>query len=69
MAIHKTAANNLSGTCHKCGFPTFAKAGTKWRRDLEATITWDEPDTPAAPAPAPAASPAPAPKSTGLLIQ
>lgn len=59
MAVSKTAGGNLSATCHKCGFPTFGKAGSKWRRDMDKLVRLD--DAPAADAPTPS-PPAPAPR-------
>ena len=58
VAVEKTGAGTLQLKCHKCGFSAFAKAGTKWRRDVEAAMTLDEPADPAPKAPAP---PPPAP--------
>lgn len=51
VAVEVTGAGTWQAKCHKCGAPTFAKAGTKWRRDLEAAIVLD--DKPADPKPAP----------------
>lgn len=42
VAVEQTAAGTLQLKCHKCGFSAFAKAGTKWRRDVEAAMTLDE---------------------------
>lgn len=61
VAVEKTAAGTLQLKCHKCGFSAFAKAGTKWRRDVEAAMTLDdEPADPAPPAPKNNPTPAPA---------
>lgn len=52
VAVEKTGAGTLQLKCHKCGFSAFAKAGTKWRRDVEAAMTLDdEPGDPAPPEP------------------
>lgn len=60
VAVEKTAAGTLQMKCHKCAFSGFAKAGTKWRRDVEAAMTLDDdPSTGAPPAPPPAPAPAP----------
>ncbi len=60
VAVEKTDAGTLQLKCHKCGFSAFAKAGTKWRRDVEAAMTLDEPGEPE-PAPKAPAPPPPAP--------
>lgn len=49
VAVEKTTAGTLQLKCHKCGFSAFAKAGTRWRRDVEAAMTLD--DEPGDPAP------------------
>lgn len=77
VAVNETAGGNLSATCHKCGAPTFAKKGTRWRRELEANLLRRDPDDTGAP-PAggsekdtstpPAPAPAPARKSVGLML-
>lgn len=54
MAVNETAAKNWQATCHKCGFPTFSKAGTRWRRDMEKLVTLDTADAPATPPAKPA---------------
>lgn len=51
VAVEKTDAGTLQLKCHKCGFSAFAKAGTRWRRDVEAAMTLD--DEPPEPKPAP----------------
>lgn len=72
VAVNETAGGNLSATCHKCGAPTFAKKGTKWRRDLEAShLRRDPPEGEPAPAPAgqpPAPVPAPARRAVGTML-
>lgn len=45
VAVEVTGAGTWQAKCHKCGAPTFAKTGTKWRRDLEAAIVLDEQPT------------------------
>lgn len=60
MSVEVTGAGTWQAKCHKCGFPTFGKAGTRWRRHMEAMTTLDEDAKPApAPAPTPAAKPEP----------
>lgn len=59
VAVEITGAGTWQSRCHKCGASTFAKAGTRYRRDLEQLVTLD---ADADPAPAPAARPAPDPE-------
>lgn len=60
IAVEVTGAGTWQAKCHKCGFPTFGKLGTRFRRDMESLTTLDEDATPApAPAPTPAAKPEP----------
>lgn len=77
MAVEETPAGTWQAKCHKCGCPTFGKAGTAWRRTMEQLTRRDDagPATPPAsssssPAAAPAAPTpaAPARKGSGLLI-
>lgn len=59
-AVEQTSHGTWQMKCHKCSFTTFAKAGTKWRRELEKLVTLDASTDPT-PAPAPVADPKPAP--------
>lgn len=71
VAVHKTASGNLTATCHKCGCPTFAKSGTKWRRTMEKRVRLDPPDDDAPPAaqkPTPPAAPVPPAKKAGFSM-
>lgn len=61
VAVEVTTAGTWQSKCHKCGMPTFAKAGTKWRREMEKLVTRDESDEPKPAPKAEAESPAPAP--------
>lgn len=58
VAVEETDAGTWQTKCHKCGAPTFAKQGTKWRRDMAAMVKLDEEPEPK---PAPKADPQPAP--------
>lgn len=64
VAVEVTSAGTWQSKCHKCGMPSFGKAGTKWRRDMEKLVTRDESDEPkpAPKAPAKVDQPAPAPE-------
>lgn len=42
MTVEVTPAGTWQAKCHKCGLPTFAKAGTKWRRTMESLTTLDD---------------------------
>lgn len=59
-AVEQTSHGTWQMKCHKCSFTTFAKTGTKWRRDLEKLVKLDEGAEPAPP-PAPRGDPKPAP--------
>lgn len=62
VPVEVTSAGTWQSRCHKCAMSTFAKAGTKWKRDMEKLVTLDETEQPATPpAKAPTAAPAPAP--------
>lgn len=58
VAVEETDAGTWQAKCHKCGAPTFAKKGTKWRRDMERMVKFDEEPEPKT---APKADPQPAP--------
>jgi hypothetical protein len=66
VAVEVTGAGTWQSKCHKCGMPSFGKAGTKWRRDMEKLVTRDESDepkpAPKAPAKVPDGSTLPEPK-------
>lgn len=58
VSVEETDAGTWQTKCHKCGVSTFAKQGTKWRRDMASMLTLD---TDPEPKPAPKADPQTAP--------
>lgn len=54
VAVEVTGAGTWQSKCHRCGMPSFGKAGTKWRRDMEKLVTLDEASEPAPKGPDPA---------------
>lgn len=46
VAVEETPTGTWQTRCHKCGVSTFAKQGTKWRRDMAAMVKLDEESEP-----------------------